>query len=130
MRKAEWKGSEFQPVQNFLVASVPYGTKSSTKAHLGSCSASSATAPDLTLQTKHDITICNSQNIPGSSRLYMRSSGEKMVPQICLHTKYQEAFRDLEQMLGRDHGEQIEGGRWDKGREGQGKDNMAQINGI
>lgn len=53
-----------------------------------------------------------------------------MVPQTCLHTKYQEAFRDLEQMLGRDRGEQIEGGRWDKGREGQGKDNMAQINGI
>lgn len=102
MRKAEWKGSEFQPVQNFAVASAAYGTKSSTKAHSGRCSASSATAPDLTLQTKHDTTICNSQNIPSSSRLYMSCSGEKMVPQICLHTRYQEAFRDLEQMLGRD----------------------------
>lgn len=96
------------------------------------CPPSSVTAPNIALQIKHDTDICDSQNIPGSSCLYMScSSGEKMSLQTCLHIEYQSAFRNLEQMLGRDPGQIYCGrGMRGEGKEEQGKDNMAQINGI
>ena len=61
MRTAEWKGGEFQPVQNSSMAFMASGTKSSTKTGSCPCSAPSATALPTPL---HRLTMTLPSVIP------------------------------------------------------------------